>query len=113
MTNQERFPYAIIGQDARIERGAIIGQGARIERGAFIGQGAIIERGDKYVTVLGFADGYWKTLTRRNSMLWINAGCRSFSAADALKHWGPSHKSDRSLTYALLVAGLARYGKTI
>ena len=108
MTNQERFPGAYIGQGAYIEQGAYIGQGARIGQGAHIGQGALIRKGDEYVTVLGYADDYWKTLTRRNGVLWINAGCRDFSLDDALKHWRKA--PNRELTYALVKAAAKKHG---
>lgn len=39
-------------------------------------------------------------------MAWIGAGCRWFTLAEALKHWG-AHDEDRSLTLCLMQAAKA------
>ena len=55
---------------------------------------------------IGFADGYRKCIAEVNGIAYIGAGCRWFTLAEALKHWG-NHAENRRLTMCLLESAKA------
>ena len=99
---------ARIGSDAHIESGAHIGSGAHIESWAHIGSGARIGPHSTDVIDLGFTDGYRKCIAQVKGVAYIGAGCRWFTLAEALKHWGA--KDDRILTMCLMQSAVAIAG---
>lgn len=58
------------------------------------------------IACLGYADGYWKSLSAVGDVAYIGAGCRWFPLAHALRHWG-NHREDRRATMALMQAAIA------
>lgn len=110
-----------IGNDTRIGRGATIGYWATIENRARIGDwaticdwawiggqvtigyGSVIGVRARIKTPLHYADGGLRRDGYRfsgyihNGGIWITAGCRSFSIADAREHWASSSYRKRLL----------------
>ena len=76
-------------------------------KGNYVSLGDDVSLGDgcKNAVDIGFADGYRKCLAEVNGVAYIGAGCRWFTLADALKHWG--EKEDRKLTMCLMQSAIA------
>ena len=91
---------AHIGDRAHIGAWASIGEGARIGDRASIGDRAHIGEGAEESIDLGWADGHRKCIAQVKGVAYIGAGCRWFTLADALKHWGS--KPNRELTMCLM-----------
>ena len=92
--------WARIGDRASIGAWAHIGAWASIGDRAIIGEGAHIGEGAEESIDLGWADGYRKCIAQVKGVAYIGAGCRWFTLADALKHWGS--KPNRELTMCLM-----------
>ena len=88
------------GNRVRIGDDASIGNYARIGNDARIG-GYACDAVD-----IGDADGYRKCIAQINGVAYIGAGCRWFTLAEALRHWG-NHDEDRGDTLALMEAAKA------
>lgn len=103
--------YASIGDDARIGDYARIGQDASIGSYASIGDYASIGQGARIgpraesAIDIGHADGYRKCLCNIGQVAWIGAGCRWFTLAEALEHWGDD--PERVDTMALMQSAIA------
>lgn len=95
-----------IGARVRICDEAVIGDGAKIGNGAKIGYGAKIGDGAIFIADIGAADGHRKCISAVDGVAYIGAGCRWFTLADALKHWG-NHPKDRRATMCLMEAAKA------
>ena len=104
-----RAKAASIGARARIGAWARIGARARIGDDASIGAWASIGASSSDAIDLGFADGYHKCIAQVDGVAYIGAGCRWFTLAAALKHWG-EHPEDRNLTMCLMQGAIAIAG---
>jgi len=88
-----------------------IAQGSKVRIGAraSIGEGASIGEWASDAIDLGFADGYRKCIAQVDGVAYIGAGCRWFTLAEAIQHWG-SHQDDRTHTMCLLESAVAIAG---
>ena len=92
-----------IGERAQIGSHSSIGPGTEIDEGAYIGaksrigDSAHIYHNAVFVHDLGFTDGWRKCLVTVDGVYYIDAGCRHFTMAEALAHWG-DHEENRRIT---------------
>lgn len=88
------------------------GRRVRVGQGCAAGNG--FKAGDYFkagnyaagIACIGYADGYWKSLSAVDGVAYIGAGCRWFPLADAIRHWS-NHAQDRRATLALMQAAKA------
>ncbi|MGE3350080.1 MAG: hypothetical protein AB7I35_21845, partial [Ramlibacter sp.] len=97
------YGYALVYGDAWVYGDARVYGNARVYGDAWVSDG--VYRGGDFHLCLGHADGYGKGLSAVDGVAWIGAGCRWFTLADALRHWGD--KPDRKLTMCLMQAAIA------
>ena len=96
-------PDTWIGEGAQIGSHSSIGPGTEIDEGAYIGaksrigDSAHIYHNAVFVHDLGFTDGWRKCLVTVDGVYYIDAGCRHFTMAEALAHWG-DHEENRRIT---------------
>jgi hypothetical protein len=57
----------------------------------------------KGIINLGITDGYYKSLSSVNGVMYVGAGCRWFTLDAAKEHWS-THDEDRGMTVCMLPA---------
>ena len=83
-----------------------LGNGVKLGNEVVLGAGAVLGTNARDPVDLGWADGYRKCVAQVEGVAMVGAGCRWFTLADALEHWG-NHKEDRSTTMCLMQSAIA------
>ena len=83
------------GNDFRAGNGFRVGDDFWAGNDFWTGNGAI------GLGILGFADGYWKSMSLVGNVAYIGAGFRWFTLAEATPHW-ENHDENRDETLLLM-----------